>query len=299
MAGDLPAGRLVAGPRLAGHRAVGHRDEPLLGGRAVVPGDRAARVEAAAGRGTGRVGHVPGQVGGQRAAAVGPRDGRDQRLGVGVDGTGPDGGGVTRFHDPPQVHDGDPVGDLPDDRQVVGDQQQADVLLAHQGGEQVGDLRLGGGVQGADRLVGDQAGRAGRQRAGDRDPLPLPAAELVRVARGRGRRQPDPLKQLAAAGPGRGPAAAAQQHAVGDQVADLTARVQRLVRVLEHQLQPAQPVGPPGAAEHGHRLALEGGRPGGQRHQAGGGPGERRLAAAGLADQADDLAAPDRQVNAV
>jgi hypothetical protein len=116
MAGDLPAG---------------DRDKLLRGDRAVVPGNGAAGVEPAAGRRTGRVGHVPGQVSGEGSAPVGAGDGRDQRLGVGVDRVGPDGGGVTRFHDPPQVHDGDPVGDLPDDRQVVGDQQQADVLLAH------------------------------------------------------------------------------------------------------------------------------------------------------------------------
>ena len=178
MAGDLPA---------VDHHELLRRD------RAVVPGHRAARVEAAAGRRAGRVGHVPRQVSGEGSAPVGPGNGRDQCLGVGMDRVGPDGGGVTGFHDPPQIHHGDPVGDLPDDREVVGDQQQADVLLAHQSGEQVSDLRLGGGVQGADRLIGDQARRAGRQGAGDRDPLPLPATELMREALGRGHGQPDPL----------------------------------------------------------------------------------------------------------
>ena len=289
MAGDLPAGALLAD----------NWGEPLHGNPAVVPGNGAARVEAAPGRGAGRVGHVSRQVGGEGSAPVGPGNCRDQRLGVGVDRIGPDGGGVAGFHDPPQVHDGNPVGDLPDDRQVVGDQQQADVLLAHQSREQVSDLSLGGGVQGADWLIGDEARRAGRQGAGDRDPLPLSATELMREAVGRGRGQPNPFQQLDAAAPGRGPAAAAQSHAVANQIADLTARVQRLVRVLEHHLQPAQSAGPSAAAEHGHRLALEGGRPGGQRHQAGGGAGKRRFAASGFADQSDNLAAGDRQVNAV
>jgi hypothetical protein len=214
------------GADVAGDLAAGDRDELLRRDGAVVAGDGAARVEPAAGRRAGRVGHVAGQVGGQHPGAVGPRDRRDQRLGVGVDGIGPDRGGVADFHDPPQVHDRDPVGDLPDDRQVMGDQHQADALLPDQDGEQIGHLRLGGRVQGADRLVGDQAGRPGGQGAGDRDPLPLPAAELVRVPVGRGGRQADPLQQFGGADPAGGAAAAGQHHPVADQVAYLAPRVQ-------------------------------------------------------------------------
>jgi hypothetical protein len=106
---------------VAGDLAAGHRDQVLLDDGAVVAGGGAAWVEPAAGRRAGRVGYVAGQVGGQYPAAVGARDRRHQGLGVGVAGTGPDRGGITDFHDPPQVHDRDPVGDLPDDRHVVGD----------------------------------------------------------------------------------------------------------------------------------------------------------------------------------
>jgi len=61
--------------------------------------------------------------------------------------------------DPAQVHDRDPVRDLADHGQVVGDQDEPEVGVVHELAEQVGDLSLGRGVQGADRLVCDQAGR--------------------------------------------------------------------------------------------------------------------------------------------
>jgi hypothetical protein len=96
-----------------------------------------------------------------------------------------------------------------------------------------------------------------------------------------------------------GAAAAAQHHPVGDQVAHFAARVEWLVRVLEHHLQAAQPPGAPPQAERSDRLPLEADRARGQRHQADGGAGQRRLAAAGLADQTDDLTAGHRQVDSV
>ena len=157
---------------MAGDLAAGHRDQPLVELAAAVLGQRVARVEPAAGRWAGRVGHVAGQVDRQHAGPVGARDRRHQRLRVRVPRIGPHRLGVADLHDPAQIHDRDPVGDLADDRQVVGDQDQAEVGVVGQLAKQVGDLRLGRGVQGADRLVSDQAGRLRRQRPGDGDPLP-------------------------------------------------------------------------------------------------------------------------------
>ena len=50
--------------------------------------------------------------------------------------------------------------------------------------KQAQDLLGGGAVEVAGRLVADQQGRVGDQRAGDRDALLLAAGELVRLVLG-------------------------------------------------------------------------------------------------------------------
>ena len=79
-----------------------------------------------------------------------------------------------------EVHDRDDVGDVPDDREVVRDQQQAEREPAREVDEEVRDLRLRGRVERRERLVEHDHRRVGGERPGDRDPLPLAAAELVR-----------------------------------------------------------------------------------------------------------------------
>ena len=80
-----------------------------------------------------------------------------------------------------QVHHADPVGDVPDHREVVRDDQvgQAEVVL--QVLQQVDHLGLDRDVERGDRLVGDDQVGLERQRPGDADALPLAAGELVRV----------------------------------------------------------------------------------------------------------------------
>ena len=88
-------------------------------------------------------------------------------------------------------------------------------------------------------------------------------------------------------------ALAGQPEPVGDLGADRPARVQRRVRVLEDHLQPRRVLRPGAAAERGERRAVEDDLAGGRGDEADRGAGERRLAAARLADEADDLAAVD------
>src|SRR5690606_23346341 len=66
--------------------------------------------------------------------------------------------------------------------EVVGDEKDGEPKIALQLPHQVEDLRLDRDVQGGGGLVRHQELGAGGQRPGDGDPLPLPAAELVRVA---------------------------------------------------------------------------------------------------------------------
>jgi hypothetical protein len=87
------------------------------------------------------------------------------------------------LHQATPVEDGDPVGDVPDHREVVADEEVAQMQLLLQVPQQVEDLCLNGEIQGADGLVADD--QAGRQHegAGDRDALQLPAGELCGIAR--------------------------------------------------------------------------------------------------------------------
>ena len=64
------------------------------------------------------------------------------------------------------VHHGDPVADVLDHGQVVGDEDQRQVQLVDEIGDEVEHLGAYGHVEGAHRLVGDEDLRAGaRARA--------------------------------------------------------------------------------------------------------------------------------------
>ena len=81
----------------------------------------------------------------------------------------------------PEVHHRDPVGDVADHRQVVGDEDVGDAELLLQIVEQVEHLRLHREVERGHRLVADDDVGVQRQRAGDADALALTAGELLRV----------------------------------------------------------------------------------------------------------------------
>ena len=97
----------------------------------------------------------------------------------------------------PEVHDRDPVADVADDAQVVGDEQVGQPELALEPLEQVDDLGLDRHVERADRLVGDDQVRVEGERAGHADALALAAGELVRIARREVRVEADRREQLA------------------------------------------------------------------------------------------------------
>ena len=199
-----------------------------------------------------------------------------------------------------EVHDGDPVADVLDDREVVGDEDERQVVVGLEVSEQVQDLGLDAHVEGTDRLVTDQQAGAQHEAAGDGDPLALATGELVRAPPpGLDRIHPDGLQHLV-------------HHPdlfdlgvrppdlqwLGDDVADLAPRIQRADRVLEDHLQvgagPAHvPRGQPGQVG-----AVEDHRPRGDRQEleerlAGG-----RLAASRLTDQSEGLAGLDVEADA-
>ena len=100
--------------------------------------------------------------------------------------------GGAGLDDAAEVHHRDPVGDVPRQAEVVGDDQHAEAEVAAQGEQQRQDLAPDGGVERGDRLVGDQQLGRHRQRAGDQHPLPLPARQLVRVAQEQPLGRPEP-----------------------------------------------------------------------------------------------------------
>ena len=148
------------------------------------------------------------------------------------------------------AHHGDRVGDVVDDREVVGHEEVGEPERLLQILEQVQDLRLHGDVERRDGLVADQHARLERQRAGDAEPLPLPAGEGMRIAPQRALIEPDHVEQLLGALVAlvRG-ADVVDAQGLGQDLVDGHARIERRERVLEHELH--------GAAIGRQRLALE------------------------------------------
>jgi hypothetical protein len=227
-----------------------------LGGRARGQ-RRAAGVEAAAARDQGGVGGLAGEDLVLQVVDLGHD--REQGPGVGVAGGGQDGLGRSLLDDPAQVHDGQPVGDVPGQAEVVGDDQDGQAEVADQAQQQGQDLAPDRGVEARHRLVGHQHARLQGQRPGDHHPLALAARQLVRVAGGPAGGQADLLQQLP--DPSRGLLVGdlvVQLDGLGDLVADPADGVEGVHGPLEHDrgLGPAD--GPQPARPHGeHVLALQ------------------------------------------
>ena len=126
---------------------------------------------------------------------------------------------------------------------------------ARSSAEQLEDLRAHRHVEGGQRLVADEHARPVRQGAGERDALALAARELVREAVGHGCLEPDVLEHLAHPRPAVAGDVERPQR-LADDASDAHPRVERRVRVLEHDAglatQPVQCAGarrrhPPGA----------------------------------------------------
>src|SRR5207253_823961 len=113
---------------------------------------------------------------------------------------------------------------------------------------------------------------------------------LVWIAVGGGGRQPDELAQLAYAGgapASRGEVERRQR--VRDLRPDLAPRIQRRVRVLEDHLEADELPRTGASRERRHCPAVEAHLAGHRLDEADRGAGEARLAAPGLAHEADDL----------
>ena len=208
------------------------------------------------------------------------------------------------------IHHRHAVRRLGDDADIVGDEEDARALPLAEVAQQIEHLRLHRDVERRRRLVGDdEAGPAG-ERHGDHDALAHAAREMVRILR-----QPplrlgdaDGFEKLHGAG-AKGRAIEVEMETQGfrDLGADGEERIERRQRILEDRadVAPAHDgarLVAPRMADGAQGAALEADRAAGdptRRLEAEDGRAERRLARAGLAHEAMDLARLDGEVGAV
>ena len=260
-------------------------------------------MEAAARRRVGGRRHVPFQqyplLGSRRRTVA--RDGREQRLCVGVAGTPVEAVGRPVFHQLADVHHRHPIAEVVHDRQVVGDEQEGESQLALQVAQQANDLRLHRNVERGNRLVAHHELRLQAQRPGDADALPLAARELVRIAvqvvAAHAHRFHQRLYPLLAV------RELVDQQVLAHHLAHRHARVQRRERILEDHLHPAPHLEHALARQcqqvrHRSVHAVAHGAIGGA-FQANERASQGALAAAALAHQAERLAPANGQVDAV
>ncbi len=117
---------------------------------------------------------------------------------VGMELLGQRARGVAGLHHLAMAQDGDAIGHLGHDREIVRDQQQAHAVFCDKVAQEVEDLRLQHHVERRRRLVGDQQLRLQRAGDGDDDALALAAGQFVRIARQREMccRQADPIEHF-------------------------------------------------------------------------------------------------------
>ncbi len=128
-----------------------------------------------------------------------------------------------------------------------------------------------------------------REGAGDADALPLAAGELVRVAVHVVGLEPDDLQQLPYAVAPAALGVAVDRERLADDVAHGHPWVERGVRVLHDELHPAAQPAQLRLRQREHVAVLEQHAARGRPLRAHQEPGQRALAAAGLADQAERL----------
>ena len=224
---------------------------------------------------------------------------RQQRLRVGVQRPREDALLGSLLHDEAQVHHQHVVRDVAHHAQVVRDEQVGQAQVALQVGQQVQHLRLNRHIERRYRLVGHEQRGIEHQGARDGDALALAAGEHVRIAVVVLGPQPD-LRQHGASAFG---AHGGRQRGVDLQRrfqngADLLARIERAVGILEHQLHGAcaTRVRSGGRVDGIHAVQHKRarGRRLDQRHHA----RQRRFAAARFADHGQRLAGVDRERDA-
>jgi hypothetical protein len=194
---------------------------------------------------------------------------------------------VGEFYDLAEVHDGYPVGDMPDYPEVMGDEDIGEPELLLEVREEVQHLGLDRHIEGGDRLVGHDQLRPGREGPGDADPLALAAGELVRIAVEVGGGEAHDIEEFGHLAPYlRGVAVPVDVQRLGDDLPCPAPWVQGGVRILEDQLEPGAYRAQPPGAECRDVLPVELDPAAGHIGEPDQAAPQGGLAAAGLADDA-------------
>ena len=191
-----------------------------------------------------------------------------------------------------EVHDRDPVGDVADNAEVVGDEDVAHAFLRLQLDEEVQDRRLHRDVERRGRLVAEDDARVAREGTRDGDALFQPARELRRLRAQERLVEAHRLDELARP---LVPVVAVQAEKLVERAADdsphRVAPVERSIGVLKDDLKRAHLLRRPLLHAAGERFAVELERRAlVGRREAEQDPRQGGLAAARLADQAEHFA---------
>src|SRR5918993_1064189 len=204
----------------------------------------------------------------------------------------------TQLHLLAGISDRNPIAEIASQPDVVGNEEHRNARIILEVLEQVHDLCLNTDVEGGCRLVEDQDVGIECERGGNADALALSAAELVRIAAGEVGREPDPLQEIAYAAPGSGLVVSLfEQKGLRDLLADTEDGIEHAHGALEDHGNAAPADLPPKlVVRKGSQLpaieldrAIEASDV--LRQHAHERQGQAALAAAGLADDADRLAA--------
>ena len=233
-----------------------------------------------------------------------PGLGFEQRAGIGVAGGVEQRLGLGRLDHAAGMHHRHPIGETPDDAEVMGDEQHRHAALLLQGFQKTQNLEFDGDIKCCGRFVGNQQIRPVGEGHGNHGALALAARKLVGIGLGSGFRilqlhLPEqfqhPRFQLSSRH--------ITMHRQGfpDLPADRVQRVERGHRFLENDSDTAPPHraqllrrGPDHLAAGIADRALAGG---GVRQELQGGQGGDRFSGAGLADQSQGFPGEDFQIH--
>jgi hypothetical protein len=210
--------------------------------------------------------------------------------------------GVRRshFYNLTQVHHRHPAADMPNQPEIVGDEQVRELQPLLQIHQQVDHLRLDRHVQRGDRLVRDHERGVQRERSREADALPLTAAELVWVAGELRRIEANQVEQFRDARP----PGCLVTNSVNDQrflhdVADAHPRVQGRIGILKNDLHVAPRLPEPGSGVAQYVLASEAHLAGRWFDEPQNAPSSRGLAAAGFSDESERFSLVDREAHTI
>ena len=185
-------------------------------------------------------------------------DCRQQRLRVGHERPAEQCATRRQFDDAPEIHHRDAIGHVRDYRQIVRDEQIGEAAITLQVTQQVDDLRLHTHIEGGHRFIAHHKRWFDGKRTRDSDPLSLSTGEFVRVATAVLGAKADFIEQS------RDATICVNtfrelmdDQAFPDRGADGHTRVERTVRILEHDLHPSSHTTQRFTAEPAHVNAIE------------------------------------------